>query len=463
MSLKDFINQNHQEAKALGWRLLQPYRYGEDDASHVRKLLKIADFDQNAKVLDIGCGIGECARLMKGCRDDLSFTLLNFSEEQLKDCPDEFERILGDAHDLTFDECSFDSVMFNASLGNMDYKLALSESVRVLKVGGTLLINEPERISGTNDDMQRILMFSAYTFEQINNFCSEIGMSLEKQVVPFEYTEYLKDQWASDEYDIAFEGVRPSILKFTKIEHSVACKVGKKICSHERVAMQVSGGKDSLSVLHLLKPWWDRLTVYWLNTGDAVPATTEMMAGIRKIVPNFIEVQGRQPETIRDYGWPSDVVPQSHTVLGNQILGKTPFLVQERLSCCVKSIMLPMHERMLADGVSLVIRGKRGDDADKTGVKSGDKYEYELLFPIQDWTEKDVYLYLEDSGFPLPDYYQSIGDSMDCKTCTAWSNHRANRYLKDNLPEAHTEKTRRQKLILNAIKNDLALMIDEVS
>lgn len=38
---------------------------------------------------------------------------------------------------------------------------------------------------------------------------------------------------------------------------------------HERVVLFFSGGKDSLTCLLLLRPYWDRLTVCWINTGAA--------------------------------------------------------------------------------------------------------------------------------------------------------------------------------------------------
>ena len=40
-----------------------------------------------------------------------------------------------------------------------------------------------------------------------------------------------------------------------------------------RVFLGFSGGKDSLTLLHLCEPWHDRLTLIWVNTGYMAPPT----------------------------------------------------------------------------------------------------------------------------------------------------------------------------------------------
>ena len=49
---------------------------------------------------------------------------------------------------------------------------------------------------------------------------------------------------------------------------------------HDKIALQFSGGKDSLAVLYLCKEWWNKITVVWLNTGSAFPETIAQMEGI---------------------------------------------------------------------------------------------------------------------------------------------------------------------------------------
>jgi phosphoadenosine phosphosulfate reductase len=233
----------------------------------------------------------------------------------------------------------------------------------------------------------------------------------------------------------------------------VAARVARTIARHERIALQVSGGKDSLALLYMLRPWWDRLCVYWVNPGDAYPEMIERMAAIRAEVPNFREVAGRQPERIAAAGWPSDVVPHLHTALGNLVFGATPFKVQSRLDCCWNALMLPLHQAIVADGVTLAIRGKRADEADQTGLQSGyvDENGIELLFPIMDWSASEVFGYLADEGIEVPPFYAHANSSLDCMSCTAWLEHNNGAYLQANYPERYTEHTRRLGLIRDAI------------
>ena len=54
---------------------------------------------------------------------------------------------------------------------------------------------------------------------------------------------------------------------------------------HDLIALQLSGGRDSIACLYLLKPYWDRLTVYWLDTGAAFPETVSLMQQVRDKPP----------------------------------------------------------------------------------------------------------------------------------------------------------------------------------
>ena len=226
---------------------------------------------------------------------------------------------------------------------------------------------------------------------------------------------------------------------------------------HRHVALSFSGGKDSLALLHLMRPYWDRLTVYWLNPGNPFPETVELMQQVRAMVPHFKEIAGRQREVIAADGWPSDVVPQGHTSDGNTVFGATPFKVQSRLSCCFRALMWPAFEAMRADGVDCILRGKREDEADKTGIESGYVADgIELVFPLMRWTAQDVMNYLHAVGVPMPKFYEHAGHSLDCMDCTAWWGEGLSRYLKHEHPVQFVEYQRRVGLIKSAVAEQLS-------
>lgn len=227
---------------------------------------------------------------------------------------------------------------------------------------------------------------------------------------------------------------------------------------HSNVALSFSGGKDSWALLMLFRPYWDRLTVYWMNPGNPFPETVQMMREVAAMVPNFKEVAGLQREVIALDGWPSDVVPQAYTSDGNAVFGETPFKVQSRLQCCLRSLMIPTYEAMLKDGVTCCIRGKRHDEADRTGIESGyvSPEGMELIFPIYHWSKAEVLKYLATERVRLPEYYQHSNHSLDCMDCTAWWGEGLSEYLRHRHPDQFNEYRRRVILIKQAVADTLA-------
>lgn len=226
---------------------------------------------------------------------------------------------------------------------------------------------------------------------------------------------------------------------------------------HEKIALSFSGGKDSFVCLYLLEPWWDKLTVYWLNPGNPFPETVELMKKVQSEVPHFKEVRGIQPQIIQQDGWPSDVVPHLHTTDGNLIFGKTDFKVQSRLQCCIRSMMMPLYRAMIEDGITCCVRGKRKEEKDKTGLETGFVTDegIELVFPIFNWTKEEVFKFLELRNIELPEYYKHAEHSLDCMDCTAWWGEGLSKYLLAKHPEAYVEYTRRVHLIKRAVNKQM--------
>ena len=93
-----------------------------------------------SSVLDVGCGTGALARLMKQRRPELDFILLNRSWTQLEMCPPEMDRVLEDAHNVPLRDAIIDNVMACYVMGHLHKDQALKEFMRVLRPGGVLFI-----------------------------------------------------------------------------------------------------------------------------------------------------------------------------------------------------------------------------------------------------------------------------------------------------------------------------------
>lgn len=225
---------------------------------------------------------------------------------------------------------------------------------------------------------------------------------------------------------------------------------------HERIALQFSAGKDSLACLYLLRPHWDRLTVYWLDNGDTFPEARQVVAQVRALVPRFETIQSDVRAVHAMYGIPSDIVPASATPLGRMVGGASP-AIQDRFSCCFQTIMRPLHERMLADGITLIIRGQRGDDALKAPIRSGTvDAGIEYLFPVEDWSARQVLAYLREQDAPLPRFYEMLDSAPDCMACSAYWEYGAAAYLKRYHHDAYQEVQRRLNTISEAIAPSIA-------
>lgn len=452
------IRDCHAEVMASGIRLLQPYLFAETEKGHVRKLLEFAGLPEGSHVLDVGCGIGECARIMREIRPDLRFTLVNISDVQLSDCPSDLDKVLCDAHRLPFPAESFDAVMFNAAIGNMDLMVALCEASRVLRHGGTLILNEVERVHGDNGVMESSLLYRAIPDAPLIEFAAESGLSLVKKETPAVVSSPLEKLWDGDcSFDSLMSGTRPAVWVFEKVSSPVHLSIASIFGRHQNVAFQLSGGKDSVALLHMLRPWWDRVTVFWLNPGNPFPETVDYIRMITSDVQNFVEINGRQPEIIAMDGWPSDVVPHEYTTDGHIVFGEKPFKVQSRLSCCYRSLMAPMHDEMIRRGMTCIIRGKRSEEADKSPTRSGDVVGgVELVYPLWDMASDDIFAYLKAEGIRLPPYYKHASHSLDCMDCTAWWGEGLSRYLEAEHPAQFSEYKRRVFLIKQAISEQMA-------
>jgi phosphoadenosine phosphosulfate reductase len=187
---------------------------------------------------------------------------------------------------------------------------------------------------------------------------------------------------------------------------------------HQNIALELSGGKDSVACLYLLKDYLHRITVYWLNTGDNYPETIEVIEECRDICPFFVEVRSNVSKWIKHNGMPSDVIIADGR---NCHQRPTDIKLSDSYACCAANIMLPLHERVLADGVTCIIRGQKACDSPRSPVNSWDIIDgIEFIFPLEHYTDRDVMDLLETMDAPIHPVYQYGSYGVDCMCCTGW-------------------------------------------
>lgn len=224
-------------------------------------------------------------------------------------------------------------------------------------------------------------------------------------------------------------------------------------------ALQFSGGKDSLACLYLLQPHWDEILVIWMNAGAPFPETVKMMADVKAMVPHFLEVTSDVLNDIARHGLPSDIVPVESTAYGKTGCGKNGPLIREWTDCCANNIWAPMAEAMERLGITKVIRGQRKADIRKSPLPSGTVVNgIEYVFPINDWSDEQVFTYLQSRGVAIPECYAYMNDGLDCWCCTAHLPyfHGLGRYLKDKHPALHAIRKDRIATLYSAIDQEHA-------
>ena len=229
----------------------------------------------------------------------------------------------------------------------------------------------------------------------------------------------------------------------------------------DKAVLQFSGGKDSLACLYLLRPHWKRLTVAWVNTGAAYPETVALMDRVRAMVPDFLEVKSDQPSNIAKYGPPADIVPVPNSPEGRALTQSDAEPIQSHLQCCNANVWWPMQCAMQERGATLIIRGKKLADGRKSAVRSGEVRDgVRYWFPLEDWTEDDVRAYLIEQRVELPAHYAYTKTSLDCWSCTAYTDENAGRikYMRDYQPELWAKWKPNMQRILRASNAQLAQM-----
>jgi SAM-dependent methyltransferase len=126
------------------------------------------------RAVDVGCGLGEDARELARIVGptghvvglDSSSAMLDRARSGLCAGPERVEFVVGDAHQLPFEDGTFDAARIERTLQHLaDPAQAVREMARVTRRGGMLLATEPDwgtlAITGTPRGLVRVLLEAA--------------------------------------------------------------------------------------------------------------------------------------------------------------------------------------------------------------------------------------------------------------------------------------------------------------
>lgn len=175
----------------------------------------------------------------------------------------------------------------------------------------------------------------------------------------------------------------------------------------------------------------------WLNSGNLFPEILEYMDKIRADIPNFVEINSDVVSSIRQNGFPVDVLPIDYTPLGQSCTRQKRIKLRAYLDCCYENIGLPVHQYLQANGYTLVFRGNRKQEDHRTPIENGAIVEgIQYVCPIEPWTSEEVVEYLRSQGEEMVPRLLIGHSSLDCMACTAYTNHSQERlgYIKQYHP-----------------------------
>ena len=430
---------------ARGIRVLQGNRLAPTERAHVSELLRRMNPHQGARILDVGCGVGEVAKLMREERDDLSFILVNFNLHQLELAPPDMGRLHCDMHNIGLPDNAVDGAMILYTMCHADLERMLREVARVVRPGGFVFIYDYLRHSGTNDDMVAHLSARAHRAEELDAAFTTVGMTVVSGM-PAHGDDTLFRYLFADHtlYDRIFSELEPRTWLLRNMKATLALIDMEPIERHAKgkIALSFSGGKDSLAVLYMLRPYLDWMTVYHLDTGDLLPETVEIVSHVEAMVPNFVRVRSDVQAWIDANGLPTDLMPHSAHEVG-QHMGEGARLVP-RYDCCYRNLMLPLYRRIVDDGNTLLIRGTKRVDMARLPAQSGSLTDgVELFYPLLDWSNDAVFAYLRSVGAPINRVYDYVVNSPECARCSAWWGERRAAYLREHHPRLWAEYMRR--------------------
>jgi phosphoadenosine phosphosulfate reductase len=215
--------------------------------------------------------------------------------------------------------------------------------------------------------------------------------------------------------------------------------------------LALSGGKDSLACLHLLKDELD--SAIYVDTGFAYPETLKMIDYAATLL-TVHRVQANRTGQQAAFGLPADVVPVEWTAIGEAMTEQKPYRIQSSFQCCFENIALPLYAKAHALGATHLVMGQRNAESYKSLSRDGDLVKDIIrLHPIEDWTTDQVMQFLS-KHMTVPAHFNFEHSSLDCYDCTAFRHASADRvkWMKYAHPEMYNQYVRKSNAVTHALE-----------
>jgi 3'-phosphoadenosine 5'-phosphosulfate sulfotransferase (PAPS reductase)/FAD synthetase len=189
----------------------------------------------------------------------------------------------------------------------------------------------------------------------------------------------------------------------------------------------------------------------------------DIVRHVEGLYPHFVRVDTDVRRWIEANGLPSDLIPYSVHPVG-RVVGQQRTALVPRYDCCHANLMMPLYERIKADGNTLLIRGTKTVDTPRQPFRSGDTPDgIELWYPIEDWSHADVFEYLRAAGAPLCRVYEHVTNAPECARCPAWWGEQRAAYLRQFHPALFDEYRARLALVVGELNTPLTSLTREVA
>ena len=225
--------------------------------------------------------------------------------------------------------------------------------------------------------------------------------------------------------------------------------------NHKVVALEVSGGRDSIAAYRLLGKLPDNVFIVFLDTADTPTETLDRMFELNhKHEGHFVWLNSSSFKTRRDYGHPLPLALSDLPIFSSAPPTQTQF------DCCTRSIMIPMHNAVVSLGATMIIRGVRDTDVHKSPVKHMDYIDgIRYAYPVYDRTDEDINIICSDM---LPSFYEHMTTAPDCLTCTGYWGTGHQKWLDVAYPVLATERRERITALLSYIEPVLRIGFKEI-